>query len=138
MKIKQILLKLFSDKELQEELMRRDSISGKLANDVLGLKEKIDENKIFLKIKKTVPEFVDLLKLRKYYLSNQLFLSANKDELNFINGRRMEDEVLIRRIEGAKEIMEKESRSETGIGIENEQLKEIEKGLQNIKEKLTP
>jgi hypothetical protein len=138
MKIKQILLKLFSDKELQEELMRRDSISGKLANDVLGLKEKIDENKIFLRIKRAVPEFVDLLKLRKYYLSNQLFLSTNKDELNFTNGRRMEDELLIRRIEGAKETKEKESKPETGIGIENEQLKEIEKGLQNIKEKLTP
>jgi hypothetical protein len=138
MKIKQILLKLFSDKELQEELMKRDSISGKLANDVLGLKEKIDENKIFLRIKRAVPEFVDLLKLRKYYLSNQLFLSTNKDELNFTNGRRMEDELLIRRIEGAKEIKEKENKTETGIGIENEQLKEIEKGLQNIKEKLTP
>jgi len=138
MKIKQILLKLFSDKELQEELMRRDSISGKLANDVLGLKEKIDENKIFLRIKRAVPEFVDLLKLRKYYLSNQLFLSTNKDELNFTNGRRMEDELLIRRIEGAKETKEKESKPETGIGIENEQLKEIERGLQNIKEKLTP
>jgi len=138
MKIKQILLKLFSDKELQEELMKRDSVSGKLANDVLGLKEKIDENKIFLRIKRAVPEFVDLLKLRKYYLSNQLFLLTNKDELNFTNGRRMEDELLIRRIEGAKETKEKENKPETGIGIENEQLKEIEKGLQNIKERLTP
>jgi hypothetical protein len=136
--IKRILLKLFSDKELQEELMRRDSITGKLANDILNLKEKIDEDKIFLRIKRAVPEFVDLLKLRKYYLSNQLFLSTNKDELNFTNGRRMEDELLIRRIEGAKEIKEKENKTETGIGIENEQLKEIEKGLQNIKEKLTP
>jgi hypothetical protein len=134
--IKKILLKIFSDKELYEELIRRNSLSGKLANDVFGLKEKIDEDKMFLKIKRTVPEFVDFLKLRKYYLSNQLFLFANKDELNFVNGRRMEDELLIKRIEGAGEIKEEKSKTETGIGIEKEQLKEIEKGLQAIKEKL--
>jgi hypothetical protein len=138
MKIKKILLKLFSDKELWEELMKRDSISNKLTNEVLGLKEKIDENNIFLRIKRAIPEFIDWLKVRKYHLSNQLFLSPNKDELNFTNGRRIEDELLIRKIEGAREIKEKENKSEMGIGIENEQLKEIEKGLQNIKEKLTP
>jgi hypothetical protein len=138
MQIKKILLKLFSDKELWEELMKRDSISGKLTNEVLGLREKIDENDIFSRIKRAVPEFVDLLKLRKYYLSNQLFLSPNKDELNFTNGRRIEDELLIRKIESSKEIKEKENKSERGIGIENEQLKEIEKGLKSIKEKLTP
>jgi hypothetical protein len=124
---KNFLLKLFSERELWQEILRRQAV---IPPDET---KKTKEESVFVGIKSHYPEFLDLLKIRKYNLSNQMFLSGSVEEINFINGQRTENEYWIKRIEGSTiTIQEKEKQQER-----EDYFKKITEGLKKIKEKIT-
>jgi hypothetical protein len=124
---KNFLLKLFSERELWQEILRRQAVI--LPDET----KKTKEESVFVGIKSHYPEFLDLLKIRKYNLSNQMFLSGSVEEINFINGQRTENEYWIKRIEGSTiTIQEKEKQQER-----EDYFKKITEGLKKIKEKIT-
>jgi hypothetical protein len=124
---KNFLLKLFSERELWQEILRRQAV---IPPDET---KKTKEESVFVGIKSHYPEFLDLLKIRKYNLSNQMFLSGSVEEINFINGQRTENEYWIKKIEGSTiTIQEKEKQQER-----EDYFKKILEGLKKIKEKIT-
>ena len=121
--MKNFLLKLFSQKELWEEIQRKDF---QLPPE---LKEISDE--LYLRIKRTFPKFIDLLKIREYNLSRQIF--PDKDLINFLNGQRFELRRLIVKLEETQPL-----KPSGEIQKKVEVFKKIDEGLKVIQGKITP
>lgn len=121
--MKKILLKLFSLKELWEEIQRREALF------LPKLKEtEVDEDRIYFHIKKQFPNFIDLLKTKEYNLTRDIF-----SDLNFTSGRRFELRSLISKLEQAgSEIQNQKEQKERA-----EIFKKIDEGIREIQEKLT-
>lgn len=120
--MKRIFLKLFSVKELWEEIQRREFLLPP------NLRKEFDEKKIYSQIRQQFPKFIELLKIREYNLTRDIF-----SDLNFLNGRRFELRSLIGKLEESSQItLTKEEQKQ-----QKEIYSKVNEGIKQIREQLT-
>jgi len=119
--MKHFLLKIFNLKELWQEIQKREFL---LPPDV---KRNLDEEKIYFRIKQQFPQFIDLLKIKEYNLTREIFTDQN-----FLSGRRFELRTLIGKLEGASEVLSKEEQKKRV-----EVFKKIDEGIFEIQKQIS-
>lgn len=120
--MKKFFLKLFSIKELWEEIQKREFL---LPPDI---QKTFDEEKIYFRIKQQFPKFIEFLKIKEYNLTRDIF-----SDVNFLSGRRFELRSLISKLEGSTEILTKEEQKEKLKIFEK-----IDEGIKEIQKKISP